>query len=154
MQPSQLQQQFEHSGTSRSFFDLSYTDELSKSKTAAVYRLIVYNIYIYIYIYTYIHIQNLKSKIMSMNLKLKQFFHPFPPMSLFVTNFGYSPPLCSTPVTSFLKLQAVNLQICRKINSVKSILNYFVRHLRTLTDAKEKTNNFKMQCITRCSLYV
>ena len=150
MQPSQLQQQFEHSGTSRSSFDLSYIDELSKSKTAAVYRLIVYKIYIYIYI----HIQNLKSKIISMNLKLKQFFHPFPPMSLFVTNFGYSPPLYSTPVTSFLKLQAVNLQICRKINSIKSILNYFVRHLRTLTDAKEKTNNFKMQCIRRCSLYV
>ena len=40
---------------SRSSFDLSCTDELSKSETAPVYRLIEY-IYIYIPRYTYIYI--------------------------------------------------------------------------------------------------
>ena len=49
MQRSQLQQQFDHSRLSRSSFDLSCIDELSKSETAAVYRLIEY-IYRYIYI--------------------------------------------------------------------------------------------------------
>ena len=53
MQHSQLQQQFEHSGPSRSSFDLSCTDKPAKSKTAAVYRLIEY---IYIYLYKYIYI--------------------------------------------------------------------------------------------------
>ena len=53
-----------------------------------------------------------------------------------------------------VKLQAVNLELFRKINSIKSILNYFACHLRTLTDAKEKSNNFKMQFIRRCSLYI
>ena len=40
---------------SRSSFDLRCTDELSKSETAAVYRLIVC-VYIYIYLYIYIYI--------------------------------------------------------------------------------------------------
>ena len=44
---------------SRSSFDLSCTDELSKSETAAVYRLMEYiytSMYMYIYIHIYIYI--------------------------------------------------------------------------------------------------
>ena len=42
MHGSQLWEWFEHSGTSRCSFELTCADEPSKSKTAAVYRLIVY----------------------------------------------------------------------------------------------------------------